>query len=99
MDENEALFMGETKATLERCLARLDKVEKDHETLHSLAVSVERMVDEVKRINTRLGILESETKELTGKSGKRWDNLVDKIIWAVAGGFVSAVLLKLGFGG
>ena len=52
MDEHEAQFMGETNARFERCFARLDKLEKDHETLHSLATSVAKLADEIKRNNT-----------------------------------------------
>ena len=99
MDENEALFMGETKATLERCLARLDKVEKNYETLHSLAIAIERLVDEMKRTNTRLKVLETKTEELASKSGKHWDNLVNNMIWLVAGGLVTWALSQIGIGG
>lgn len=99
LDEKEALLLGEITANVARCFGRIEKLEETNKTLHSLATSVEKMVDEVKRINTRLGIVETETRELASKSGKRWDNLVDKIIWAVAGGLVSAALLKFGIGG
>lgn len=99
MDEHEAQFMGETNARFERCFARLDKLEKNYDTLHSLATSVAKFADELKRYNTRLGIVESDVKAITGKSGKRWDGLVDKAIWLVAGGLIAYALSQIGIGG
>ncbi len=97
LDEKEALLVGEMKAQLERCFGRIEKLEKNTEALSKLVTAVEKMVDENKRINARLGIVETDVKTLTGKSGKRWDNLVDKIIWSIAGGLVAYALLQMGF--
>lgn len=99
MDEHEAQFMGETNARFERCFAHLDKLEKDHETLYSLATSVAKLADEIKRNNTRLGIVEADVKAITGKSGQRWDGLVDKVVWLVAGGLIAYALSQIGIGG
>ena len=99
MDEHEAQFMGEANAKFDRCFARLDKLEKNYETLHSLATSVAKLADEIKRNNTRLGIVESDVKAINGKSGQRWDGLVDKAIWLVAGGLIAYALSQIGIGG
>lgn len=40
-------------------------------------------------LNQKLSILEA-------KPGKRWDGLVDKLIWAVAGAVVAFLLAKVG---
>ena len=98
LDEKEALLIGELTANIERCFGRIEKLEEITKTLYSLATSVEKMVDEIKRINTRLGIVENDTKELTGKNGKRWDSLVDKLIWLVAGGLAAWALSQIGIG-
>lgn len=99
MDEHEAKFMGETNARFERCFARLDKMEKNYETLHSLATSVAKFADELKRNNTRLGIVEADVKAINSKGGQRWDGLVDKAIWLVAGGLIAYALSQIGLGG
>lgn len=99
LDEKEAMLFGEITANIERCFDRIKKLEDMNKTLYSLATSVEKMVDEVKRINTRLGIVENDTKELSGKSGKRWDSLVDKAIWLLAGALLTYTLKQIGIGG
>lgn len=99
LDEKEAIMLGEITANIERCFDRIKKLEDTQKTLYSLATSVEKMVDEVKRINTRLGIVENDTKELTGKGGKRWDNLVNNMIWLVAGGLVTWAFSQIRNGG
>lgn len=40
-------------------------------------------------IDEKLDELSSMVKELTGKSGRRWDSLVDKLIYLVAGAVVA----------
>ena len=98
MNEQEALLIGEIKANVDRCFGRLEKLEHEQETLHSLALSVEKLVGEVKRSNTRLGLVEEDVKALSGRDGKRWDSLVDKAIWLIAGALISFAIKQIGLG-
>ena len=98
MNEQEALLIGKIEANVDRCFARLEKLEHEQETLHSLAVSVGKLADEVKRSNTRLGLVEEDVKTLTSRDGKRWDSLVDKAIWLIAGALISFAIKQLGIG-
>ena len=57
----------------------------------------------VANLATRQGILEGDVKEiktdvksLTGKSGKRWDAMVDRMVWAVLAALVAFVLGRMG---
>ena len=56
----------------------------------SLAKSVEQMAKAQEKQGQRLEALEQ-------KPAKRWDALVDKIIWAFAGGVVAYILTQIGF--
>lgn len=49
-----------------------------------------------KAIDTKLDELTVMVKELTGKSGKRWDGLVEKALWAVAAAVIAFLLAKIG---
>ena len=40
--------------------------------------------------------IKADVKSLTGKSGKRWDDLVDKVIWAVAAAAIAFLLGSAG---
>lgn len=58
-------------------------------TVKVLAVREEAVEKDVKEIK-------DDVKSLTGKSGQRWDSLVDKIIWAVAGAVLAFLLTRIG---
>ena len=82
---------------------RLDKLEKDHDVLHSMAASLEVMANEQKHqtqtitdVKTDVGRLEGKVDVLESKPAKRWDSLVDKLIWGVAGGVLAFLLAKIG---
>lgn len=82
---------------------RLDKLEKAHEALHSLAASIQLIAAEQKHqteaiegVKDDVGRLESKVDVLEEKPGKRWDSLVDKLIWGVAGAVLAFLLAKFG---
>lgn len=82
---------------------RLDKLEKEHEVLHSMAASLEVMANEQKHqtqtitdVKNDVGRLEGKVDVLESKPGKRWDGLVDKLIWGVAGAVLAFLLAKFG---
>ena len=47
-------------------------------------------------IDAKLDELTITVKTLADKPGKRWDGLMDKLIWAVAGAVVAFLLAKIG---
>lgn len=55
----------------------------------SLAKSMEQMAKTQEKQGTRLEALEK-------KPGKRWDALVDKIVWAVAAALIAFILARIG---
>lgn len=69
-----------------------DKVEDIGElttSVASLARSVEQMAKAQEKQGQRLDTLEQ-------KPAKRWESLVDKALWAVAGAFIAYLLSQLG---
>lgn len=82
---------------------RLEKLEKEHEVLHSMAASLEVMANEQKHqtqtitdVKTDVGRLECKVDVLESKPAKRWEGLVDKLIWGVAGAVLAFLLAKIG---
>lgn len=82
---------------------RLDKLEASTEAINRLATSMEVMVTEQKHqtsdmaeIKKDVAKLDSKVETIEQKPGKRWDGLVDKIIWAIVGAFIAYALAQIG---
>ena len=96
--DNESLAI-KLQEVLDRSLrneGRIKKLEGETETLHKLATSVEVMAEQMKNINNNFKSLTSDVEELKEKPGKRWDSLVNNVIWGVAGALLAYALSHLG---
>lgn len=75
---------------------RLDKVEERQDNLDSLVASVAVMAQEQEHIKDDVTEIKSDVKTLAEKPGKRWDSLVEKLIWAVVAAVVGFLLAQVG---
>ena len=64
---------------------RLDAVEKNQEALNSIATSVAVMAEQQKNISDKVDTIDAKVDTLESKPGQRWESLVDKLLFAVAG--------------
>ena len=64
---------------------RLDAVEKNQEALNSIATSVAVMAEQQKNISDKVDTIDAKVDTLESKPGMRWESLVDKLLFAVAG--------------
>jgi predicted transcriptional regulator len=94
--EQIALKLQETTDRSLRNEGRIKKLEDENGTLHSLATSVAVMAEQMKQMNKSVTTLTDEMEELKEKPGKRWDALIDKILWGVAGAILAYFLAKIG---
>ena len=74
---------------------RMDDVEKDQKALNELTASVRELAVDQGNMKEDIREIKTDVKGLTSIPGKRWENLVDKLLFAVAG----AVLAWLAAGG
>lgn len=95
-NEQLALKLQETTDRSLRNEGRIKKLEGEHETLQQLATSVAVMAEQLKTMNANVNNLTSKVDELEEKPGKRWDAIVDKIIWAVLAAVIAFLLGRLG---
>ena len=71
---------------------RLDDVEKHQETLDSLAASVRVLASREERVESDVKEIKADVKELAARPVKRWDGIVDKVLYAIIGAFVTWLL-------
>lgn len=77
---------------------RLDDVEKRQDNLDALVTTVQTLAVREEQVEKDVKEVKSDVKTIVGKSGKRWEELVDKIIWAIVAAFVGYLLAQLGLG-
>lgn len=75
---------------------RLDELEKRQDDLDELVSVVKVLAVREEAVENDVKEIKADVKILTSKPGQRWDSLVDKIIWAVAGAVVAFILAKIG---
>lgn len=75
---------------------RIDELAKEQKALNELATSVALMTQEQKSIKEDISEVKKDVKTLTNLPGRRWNDVVDKILWLVVGGAIAAVLAQFG---
>lgn len=71
---------------------RLEEVERRQDNLDELVASVAVFAKEQEHIQQDVQEIKADVKALTDKPGKRWDGLVDKALWLVAGAVLAWLL-------
>ena len=90
MAEDIAVKVAEIDQRSKSNTHRLDKVVERQDNL-------DKLVSSVAVLATRQETVETDVKALTEKPAKRWDGIVDKLIWlAVSGavGFLAAQIVR-----
>jgi hypothetical protein len=76
--------------------ARIKKLEAENKSLHDLATSVAVMAEQLKSMNTNVSTLKNDVEEMKEKPAKRWNSLIDKIVWAIAAALIGFALAQIG---
>lgn len=75
---------------------RIDELAREQKALNELATSVALMTQEQKAIKDDVSEVKKDVKTLTNLPAKRWNDVVEKIVWLVIGGAVTALLVQAG---
>lgn len=75
---------------------RIEELESARTAVTDLTISVREMATEQCNMKADLGEVKTDVKLLTQKAGRRWDGLVDKAAWLLAGALLSYVLAQVG---
>jgi hypothetical protein len=76
---------------------RLNEMEKRQHNLEELVGTVKALAVREENMENDVKEIKRDVKELTGKSGRRWDAIVDKVLLTIVGALLLFVLAKLGF--
>ncbi len=94
--EDFAVKLAEVEQRAKSNTHRIEKVEQRQDNLEHLTESISVLANEQEHIKTDVGEIKTDVKTLTEKPGKRWDNIVDKIIWAIVGAILALALSHIG---
>ena len=96
MDLDHERRLTEVEERAKSNTRRIDKIEKKQNELIDLTTSVKVLAEREENVEKDVKEIKSDVKTLTEKPAKRWDTLVEKIIFAVALAIVGFLLGKLG---
>lgn len=77
---------------------RIETIEEKQDNLDSLVTSVAVMASKQVAIEKDVTEIKSDVKSLAEKPAKRWDGMVDKVVWAIAAALIAFVLTQIGVG-
>lgn len=75
---------------------RIDRLEESTTVLNRLTTAMEVMATKQGYIAEKVDGLDAKVTELEGKPGKRWEGLVEKLIWFIVSAALGALLVWLG---
>lgn len=75
---------------------RLDEVEERQNNLDDLVASVRVLATREERVEKDVTEIKSDVKSIKEKPGKRWEAIVDKIVWAVLAAVIAFLLGRVG---
>ena len=99
MDLDHEKRLTETESRSKSKTRRLDRVEKWQADFGDLISTVKVLADREARVEKDVSEIKENVQEMKAKPGKRWEGVVDKVIFTIVGAVVTYMMLKLGFGG
>lgn len=101
--EDIAVRLAEVDARSKSNTHRLDEMDNKVDTLQRLTAAVEIMAAEQKHqgstmaeIKTDVTALGKKVDVIEKKPGKRWENMVEKALWAICAAVITFLLARIG---
>ena len=99
MDLEHERRLTEVESRSKSNMKRLEEVEKRQDDLETLATSVAKLATREEQVEKDVKEIKADVKTLTTLPAKRWNDIVDKVVWAVLAAVVAFLLGRLGLGG
>lgn len=98
MDLDHEKRLTEVEARSKSNEHRLDDVEKRQDNLDELVSTVKVLAVREETVESDVKEIKNDVKNLTGKSGQRWDSLVEKVLMMIVVAVVGFILAQIGLG-
>lgn len=96
MDLEHERRLADVEARSKSNTKRIDKLEKLTAAIDSLATSVALLAQKTDSMDGKLDTMSDKVEKIEEKPARRWNTLVDNIIWAVAAAGVTYILTQIG---
>lgn len=96
MDMEHERRLTEVESRSKSNTKRLDDVEERQDNLDKLVATVAVLAEKESNVENDVKEIKNDVKSIKDKPGKRWDDIVDKAIWAVLAALIAFLLAKFG---
>lgn len=95
--EDQAIKLTEVEERSKGNSRRIESLEKKVDDLADVVGVLQAMKKDLEYLTDTVKETKDDVKSLKEKPAKRWDSLVEKIIWGVVGAVLTFILAKGGF--
>lgn len=96
MNEDQLKTLVECEQRSKSNTKRIDRLEANYDALNKLTTSVEVMATKMDTMSQSLDQVNARLSEQESKPGKRWEAVVEKIIFLVIGAVVAYIFARIG---
>ena len=96
MDMEHERRLTEVEARSRSNTKRLDEMEKRQNDMDELVSTVKVLAVREENVESDVREIKSDVKSIKDKPGKRWDAIVDKVIWAILAAVIAFLLGRIG---
>ena len=94
--EDQAVLLKEVEDRSKGNTRRIESLEKKVDNLADVVSVLQAMQRDLEHLSKDVTETKTDVKELKDKPGKRWEGVVEKVIYAVVGAVVAFILAKGG---
>lgn len=94
--EDQAVLLKEVEDRSKGNTRRIESLEKKVDNLADVVGVLQAMQKDLEHLTKDVTETRKDVKELKEKPAKRWDALVEKILWGVVGAVLTFILAKGG---
>ena len=93
MTEQEiSVKLTETEQRAKSNTHRIEKLEQQQKDLNKLVTAVEVLASREKGVETDVKEIKADVKTITQKGGKRWDAMIDRVLYVLIGAAISLLM-------
>lgn len=96
MNKEETEKLATMNMEIKSNTSKIDKLDNKMETIYELTLCIKEMSTEIKVMHEDIMKLDHRVLEVESKPAKRWEKVVDKVIFIILGIVIAYIFSKLG---